>query len=480
MKKLYFNVQDFGATGIAMPMERLYLTVTGHIDYHYPAGLFRDIYRPDLAVAVYDSVGIQAAVDAAHAQGGGTVIVPPGDYLIAPLSMRSNVELHLQRGACLWGSPELEDYFFEPAECWDLISDYCAGSNDFAADDPTRFIHRLISARDAENFAITGGGQISAQSGTWFIPWLNSERSAKLVRPKEMFVFKNCRRVAVKDIRIVDSAYWTLLFHECDNVLVDGIELNHFDGPNADGIDLSATSNVRIANCKIHCTDDAVCMKNVNPDFTMRNIVVSNCIIRTLCNGVKIGTESWGNFSDIAIDNLVIANPDNDVKHGHGGINLNSMDGGRIDNVRISNIVMRNVECPIYIIAGKRTKFQSKVRTPIAGKIRNVAISHVSVVNSTHPCLIAGQPENPPENLRVSDIYIEKTEGIKQQLPAESISDNPEAYPRPTVLGENLPAYGWYIRNAHNVKFTNCETSSSGDVRDEFVTEFTGEKDEFK
>ena len=478
MKNIYFDVQDFGAEGFAVVKERLTLKLIDHLDHHFPKGWHRDIYH---GAGKCDSPGIQAAIDAAFKNGGGTVVVPAGNYLITPLVMRSNVELHLENGAHLWGSTELKDYYGEPKECWNLISDYCAGSCDFQKDDPSRFIHRLISAKDSDNFSITGKGQISFQGQAWSFPWLESERTIPLVRPKEMFVFKNCRNVTVKDIRIIDSAYWTLLFHESEGILVDGIQIDNFGAPNADGIDISACSNVRIVNCDIQCADDAICMKNVNIQRPVRNVVVANCTIRTNCNAIKIGTESWGDFKDIAISNLVIYNHDRDIRDGggHGGINFNSMDGGNIENVSVNNVVMRNISCPVYIIGGKRTRFQCEARAPVAGKIRNVSISNLSAVNSNKPCLIAGQKESVIENIRLSNVYIEKNNPLKEFTPVP-IEDKPEAYPKSEVFGVELPAFGWYIRNAHNVKFTNCETSSPGDVRDEFVTEFTGGKDEFK
>ena len=102
-----YNVRDFGAVGVAVPGRILKLEVLQHVDWFYP--------KTDYTVyelregAELDSLGIQRAIDAAHADGGGTVVVPPGDYLIGPIRLRSNIELHLSPGARLWGSPVLEE-----------------------------------------------------------------------------------------------------------------------------------------------------------------------------------------------------------------------------------------------------------------------------------------------------------------------------------------------------------------------------------
>ena len=46
----------------------------------------------------------QAAIDAADAAGGGRVTVPAGVHPVGQLDLRSNVELHLEKGAVLEGS----------------------------------------------------------------------------------------------------------------------------------------------------------------------------------------------------------------------------------------------------------------------------------------------------------------------------------------------------------------------------------------
>jgi len=57
-----------------------------------------------------DTVAIQAAIDACARQGGGTVILLPGTYLSAPILLKSNITLHLDKGAILLGSSNHEDY----------------------------------------------------------------------------------------------------------------------------------------------------------------------------------------------------------------------------------------------------------------------------------------------------------------------------------------------------------------------------------
>ncbi len=58
-----------------------------------------------------DAPAIQRAIDACHETGGGTVLVPAGRVFRAgSIELRSNVELHIERGAVLAASPDLADY----------------------------------------------------------------------------------------------------------------------------------------------------------------------------------------------------------------------------------------------------------------------------------------------------------------------------------------------------------------------------------
>ena len=56
------------------------------------------------------TAAIQRAIDRCAAGGGGTVMVPAGEYVTGSLWMRSNVTLHLDAGAKLLGSRSISEY----------------------------------------------------------------------------------------------------------------------------------------------------------------------------------------------------------------------------------------------------------------------------------------------------------------------------------------------------------------------------------
>ena len=225
---------------------------------------------------------IQKAVDDCSASGGGTVTIPPGVFLTGTILLKNNVILHLENGAVLLGSAKIEDY--EPGN--------------------------LIRALEAENIGITGNGVIDGQGHMFWIP-----TGKKTFRPG-IYTFahnnpspgilihlEGCKNVIIENVTLKGSESWTLHLLGCDEVLVSGIKIrNPLHGPNTDGIDIHACSNVRISDCDIYTNDDAIVLKNRHPKYygkACENITITNCILTTISNGFKIGTESISDFRNI-------------------------------------------------------------------------------------------------------------------------------------------------------------------------------------
>ena len=445
-----FNVRQFGAAGVARPTETLKLENFRFGWLSWPEGLTATVYHPAEG-AEYDSQGIQRAIDAAHAAGGGTVVVPAGDYLIGPFGLRSRVRLHLEPGARLWGSPYLADYRCRPDQALTSSVDQGFGRK---ARGLSGSLRRLITAVDAEDVAITGTGQISAQSPRWVIPWLNSRPKDWISeRPTDTFLFYRCRSVRVEGIRILDTPAWTLVFDNCRHVQVRGLRIECLDVLNSDGIDLVNTSHATISDCDIRVTDDGICLKNMQPDTTMGNVAVTNCLIRTLCNGLKIGTNTEGNFQDITFSNIVIHNPDDDVKGAEGGVNLCALDGGWVRNVSVSNVVMRNVECPFYLVGGCREKTQKHYRTPRPGLMERISLSNIRADGARHTCFIVGHENQPIRDIDLTNVRIRKTDGFYSQPPGPL--REPDRYPTPYMFGsrqgDELPACGLFLRDVRQI-----------------------------
>ncbi len=442
------NVRDYGARGAAVKRGRVRLTTDGYRDYRYQRGIEFDVYGAQ--GDALDSPGIQQAIDAVAQAGGGTVYVPPGAYLIAPIRLRDNVRLHLEAGAVLYGTTDLEHYRDPAAPAADTLAERRA-----APTDGDSVFRRLISAVDAVNVSLTGAGEINAQSPAFFVPHLNADLKTPLRRPREMLLFRNCRNLALRDVTIRNSVNWTLHLLECDGVLVDGVKMHHFDGPNADGIDVSACSNVTISNCRLWVTDDAICLKNLAPEVTMRNIAVTNCVIRTLCNAVKIGTETVGDVENVVVGNLVVHSPEGDVRAPPCGVHLSSMDGGHIRRILIHDLVLERCQCPVFLCQGKRTKLQAAVREPRAGSIADVTVANVTAEGAARPCFVNGLAESPIRNVLIRDLAFTSPRMPAGPVASRDLPEDPEAYPHDHRFGP-LPAYLLYCRHAEHVRVRNA------------------------
>lgn len=358
----YLNVKDFGATGT----------------------------KSQLATK-----SIQAAIDSCHAQGGGTVYFPPGEYTAASLLLKSNVTLHLEAGSVLYASKNEEDYVKRGR--------YKA----------------LINADKAENIGICGKGKIDGQATYLRKPRTNFDNFAKEQyeiaikagvpyeywqrQPAHIFmtIFKECKNLKMTEVTLVNSPIWCLHIEWCENVFIDNIAIfsDLEKGVNSDGIDIDCSKNVVISNCIIATADDAICMKTKNPDKSCEDITVSNCILTSTSTALKLGTESRGDFKNINFNNCVI-------KNSNRGLSIVVRDGATVENVNFSDII---VNCnrkeyywwgsadPIWLVVRKRNK-DSKV-----GTIKNVTFNNI-IAHGQGTSKIEGFDTRNIENIKLNNL----------------------------------------------------------------------------
>jgi len=386
---------------------------------------------------------LQKAVDACAAAGGGVVYFPPGRYLTGTIYLKSNVTLHLETGAVLLGSKNLQDYPATVPAFPSYTDNYTEKS--------------LIYGEKVENVAIEGRGVLDGQGAAFKGPYK--------VRPYLIRVVSS-KNVAVTGVTIQDSPMWVQHYLDCDNVAIRGITVSSRCNQNNDGIDIDSSSRVRISDCDISSGDDAIVLKSTSAR-PCRDVVITNCVLSTACNALKMGTESNGGFENIAISNCSIY----DTRL--AGIALEIVDGGLLDRVNISNITMNNVSCPIFVRLGNRARpFKEGMEKPGIGRLRNVLISNVQASGANKVgCSITGSPGRPVENITLDHILIEFTGGGTLEDARSQVPENPDKYPEYSMFGV-LPAYGFYCRHARNITFDHVETSvARPDQRPALVSE---------
>ena len=380
-----------------------------------------------------DTQAIQKAIEACSEHGGGTVYFPSGTYLTGSLHLRQRVALYLDHGATIKASPEESD--FDPYEELGFKN---------AADRETGFFHyALIGAEDVERVAILGTGTIDGNR-------------TKRGGPKPI-ALKRCQHVTIKDITIRNAPNYAISLLGTDYVNIDGV--NIFNGY-CDGIDPDSCRHVRIANCQIDTWDDAIVPKasfSLGVRRAVEYLTVTNCILATNCSAFKLGTESGGGFRGITVNNCVM----HDRATGRppiSGIALESVDGGDIDGVTISNISMVNVRAPIFLRLGNRGR---DLDTPAAGTLRNVVIGNIVATGAKQACPIAGIPGHAIQNITLDNIQIAFAGGGSVEQINVPVPEEEGKYPEATMFGI-LPSYGLYCRHVEGLRLRNIHLTLQG------------------
>lgn len=378
--------------------------------------------------ATMDTKAIQAAIDACAAAGGGTVVFPPGRYLSGTIFLKSRVHLYFDSGATLLGSRNLADY--PPTLC--AFRSYTDEYTDKS----------LLYGEKLEDISLAGPGALDGQGAAFQGPYK--------VRPYMIRII-SCRGVRVTDLTIRDSPMWVQHYLDCDEVFLRGLRVHSRVNGNNDGIDIDCSSRVTISDCEIWSGDDAIVLKSTAARPTT-DVVVTNCVLSTLCNALKLGTETNGGFQNISISNCSIY----DTRL--AGLTLQIVDGGTLDRVTVSNLSMKNVTAPIFLRLGDRGRpYRQGDPRPGMGKWRNVVISNVQATGAGPTgCAIAGLPSHPVENCTLSNIRLSFQGGGTRRDAARAIPENPQTYPEYRMFG-TLPAYGFFCRHARNLTLRDIE-----------------------
>src|SRR5438093_2300403 len=312
-----------------------------------------------------DTVAIQAAMDAAG-KTGGTLYLPPGRYLSGTVRFQSHVTVFLDTGATLVLSPDKAD--FDPYEKLDFKP-----PDD---NETTDFHYALLRGQDVEHVGVAGPGMIEGNR-------------TKRGGPKPL-AFKNCRHVTVRNLTLQNSPNYNISLLGCDYVDISGVTiLNGY----CDGIDPDCCRFVRIANCFVESWDDSIVPKAsfaLGRRGSTEHLTVTNCVLTTACNCFKLGTESCGDFKNITVSNCAMfPRPELWKRAPTSGISLETVDGGGLERVTVSNIVMANIQTPVFVRLGNRGRAQE---TPTAGFLRDISIADICATGASRASSITGVP----------------------------------------------------------------------------------------
>jgi polygalacturonase len=410
-----------------------------------------------------NTVFIQKAIDSC-AITGGKVYFPAGTFLTATLYLRSNVTLYLSAGATILGHTDSKQYPYQDPGIR-FYGDQWAKQS-------------LIFCKGQENVSIEGNGTIDGQGAQFIVTTIKKPDRYK-DRPYLLW-FVGCRHVSVKGVRLRNSAFWMQHYLGCEYVNIDGINIWNHSNKNNDMMDIDGCKNVTISNVTGDSDDDGITVKSTSP-LLSENITISNCLISSHCNALKFGTESTGGFRNIAVSNCVIR-PSAQLATiygkpaGMGGLALEVVDGGIMENVSINNIVIEGPQVPIFIRLGNRARpFMDGAAIPPPGKMRQVHLSNIVATGADETgCSITGLESAPLEHISLTNIDIE-TKGSDTPVDLlQPVAEKEADYPEATMFGK-LPSYGFFIRHAKDITLSGIRIRSKNkEIRPGIMIEKSG------
>ena len=412
------------------------------------------------------------AVEALSKKGGGQLTVPAGVWFTGPIELKSNINLHLEKGALILFSPDFNLY--------PLVNTIFEGQE-------TRRCQSPISARNAVNVAITGEGSINGSGEAWRplkkakvteafwkkviksggvlkdpTYWFPSKGSLKgesisdqnvprgkltdsewlevrdFLRPA-LINFIDCKNVMLQGVLFENSPSWNIHPLQCTNLIIDGITVrNPSYSQNGDGIDVESCKNVILVNSLFDVGDDAICIKSGKDEEGRRrarpaeNILVDNCKVFKGHGGFVVGSEMSGGARNISVRNCQFLGTDVGLR-----FKSNRGRGGLVENIFISDIYMFDISTDSFLFdlyyTGKSAseslddgdansaEVQNPPVTNETPSFRNIFISNIVSRNARRAMFFNGLPEMNISNINVENVIISsqfgalicESEGIK-------------------------------------------------------------------
>ncbi|HXC98039.1 MAG TPA: glycoside hydrolase family 28 protein [Verrucomicrobiae bacterium] len=339
-----------------------------------------------------DTAAIQKALDECG-KSGGVVHFGPGTYLCTPITLHSKTTLQLDAGATLLGTDEPEDYKNPERKSTTL------SSASFLA---------LINGKDLTDVTIAGPGTIDGAGARWWVPAEAARRKTPgftTPRPR-LILLTRCNNLRVQDITLQNSPSFHLVPTECENVVITNVTITApSHSPNTDAIDPSMCKNVLITHCHIDVGDDNVAIKSgrylPGREFACEDITVTDCTFLH-GHGMSIGSETIGGVRNVIVRNCTFEGTENGIR-----IKSQRGKGGVVENIRFSDITMKNVDPAITFTcyymnnsagdAGRPAAAKEDAAVPVDNRIplyRDIHISNLTATCQRAAGVINGLPDD--------------------------------------------------------------------------------------
>lgn len=404
---------------------------------------------PECTLSIRKTKGnIQRAIDQLAKRGGGHVIVPAGDWKSGRITLRDNIDLHLEAGASIHFSDKVEDYqpaVFTRNEGVELYS-----------------LGALIYAYNARNIAVTGAGfdadgkplsrligpgkendiYASRMDGLVVEDFINlnspvEERifdgtslprtvlgpkllaNDSLLQANEHAIFLpmffapvNCQNVLLEGVEFEEPLFWNITPVYCDSVIIRGCAVNSYGG-RTDGIDIESTRNVLIEYCTLACGDDCFTLKAGRAEDGLRvgrpteNVVIRYCLAERGPGGVTFGSETAGMIRKVYMHDCVFTSPSNGFyfksrrNRGGGGEDLTFR---RIRMLNPGRAFYFDMLGSTFYVGELANRLPVRPITPLTPIFRRITMDQVLVESCKELILLKGLPESPVEDLTISHL----------------------------------------------------------------------------
>ena len=348
--------------------------------------------------------------------------------MTGPIYLKSNITVLIDAGAELHFSDNFDDYL-------PMVQSRYEGV-DVMSFSP------LFYAYNETNITITGRGKINGHGKKWWDYALNFYKT-QTGRNKYQLLFdslnKNillpddpgqmkrgflrppfiqplyCKNVHIEGITITNSPFWTVTPEFCENVTIDGLTIDNPLSPNTDGINPSSCRYVHISNCHISVGDDCITIKS-GKDLPGRtkatpaeNYTITNCTMLSGHGGVVIGSEMSGGVKKIVISNCVFDGTDRGIR-----IKTARGRGGVVEDIRVDNIVMRNIKDQAIVLDMEYSKAKPEAVSERTPQFRNIRFSNITAYTKK-AMFINGLEEMPVSEVSLNDVVFEAETGIVMQ-----------------------------------------------------------------
>jgi len=456
-----------------------------------------------------NSVAINKAIDECAKEGGGTVLIPRGSFVTGPIIMKSNINLHLDKGALVIFSPDFNQY--------PLVTSSFEGVDAARCQSP-------VVAENLENIAITGpgimngngyywrpvkkekltetqwkqhlqdyGGALTADKKTWYA----SEKALKgsltnnigkltdgktladfedvkdYLRPNMIRIYQ-CKNILIEDVTFENSPAWTTHMMMSEHITIKNLKVkNPWYGTNTDALDLESCKNALVEDCNFDTGDDGICIKSGRDaegrkrGMPTQDIIVNNCTVYHAHGGFVVGSEMSGGTNNMFISNCTFIGTDIGLRfkttRGRGGI---------VENIFVNNINMKDIAAeailfdmyymakdPVVLAGEKREppKVEFKPVDESTPQFRNFYFRNITCNGASKGIFVRGIPEMHIKNVLIENAVLQADEGIDIQEASDITLNDITMIPKNT----NPVAY---ILNSDNITIDRLKYKDNADL----------------